>query len=189
MRSTPIAETVADLGAFDYIIMPTAFIKFTPDFQIAALQRYSDQRRGRHVRLAIKLLALVLLAPHVVWMFWQEQFVIGVFFAALSVFVFFAHRVDYWFAQRVFMKSPYRDEDVLIEFTDDGFHSRSSKQDTKLQWSAFTQVAHFRDGFMLFHGPKFFNWIPFSSLESPSKAAELRTLLQSKIAEHKIIEE
>jgi len=90
--------------------------------------------------------------------------------------------------RRSFKKSPYLDDDVVIEFTDAGFHAHSSKQDTKLQWSAFTKVAHFSDGFLLFQGPKFFNWIPFSSLESPSQAVELATLLRSKITEHKVVE-
>ncbi|MBX3734944.1 MAG: YcxB family protein [Verrucomicrobiae bacterium] len=168
--------------------MPTASIKFTSDYLIAAFQRYRRQHRGRYVGLAIKLLALALLAPLAFWMFWQEHLVIGGLFAALSVFMFFAHHVDYWLARRSFTKSPYRDEDVLIEFTDAGFHARSPKQDTKLQWSAFTKVAHFRDGFLLFQGPKFFNWIPFSSLGSPSQAAELSAFLRSKISEHKIVE-
>ena len=137
--------------------MPTASIKFTSDFLIAAFQRYRRQHRGRYIGLAIKLLALALLAPIAVWMFWQGYIVIGIFVAALSVFMFFAHHVDYWLARRSFTKSPYRDEDVLIEFTDAGFHACSPKQDTRLQWSAFTKVVHFGDGFLLFQGPKLFN--------------------------------
>jgi hypothetical protein len=168
--------------------MPTASIKFTSDFLIEAFRRYRRQHRGRYVGLAIKLLALVLLAPIAVFMFWQEHVLFGVFFAALGVFMFFAHHVDYWLARRSFRKSPYRDEDMIIEFSDAGFHARSPKQDTRLQWSAFTRVAHFRDGFLLFQGPRFFNWIPVSSLGSPSQAAELAALLRSKIAEHRIVE-
>jgi hypothetical protein len=168
--------------------MPTATIKFTSDFIIEASIRYRGQHRGRYVALGIKLLALVLLAPLALWMFWQEHVLIGVFFVALSVFMFFAHHVDYWLARRSFRKSPYRDEDVIIEFTDAGFHARSPKQDTKLHWSAFTRVAHFSDGFLLFQGPKFFNWIPLSSLGSPAQATDLAALLRSNIAEHKIVE-
>jgi len=168
--------------------MPTASIKFTPDFLVEALQRYRRQHRGRYVGLTIKLIALALLAPLSIWMFWQRQILIGIFFVALSVFMFFAHHVDYWLARRAFRGSPYRDEDVTIELTDAGFHARSPKQDTKLQWSAFTRVAHFRDGFLLFQGPKSCNWIPHSSLGSPSQAAELATLLASKITEHRIVE-
>lgn len=168
--------------------MPTASIKFTSDFLITAFQRYRRQHRGRYIGLAIKLLALSLLAPLAFLMFWQGHIVIGVFFAVLSVFMFLAHHVDYWLARRSFTKSPYRDEDVLIEFTDAGVHTCSPTQDTKLQWYAFTKVAHFRDGFLLFQGPNCFTWIPFSSLGSPLQAAELSALLRSKITEQKIVE-
>lgn len=168
--------------------MPTASIKFTSDFLIEAFQRYRRQHRGRYVGLAIKLLALAGLAPIAIWMFWQGHIVIGILFAALSVFMFFAHHIDFWLARRSFRKSPYRDEDVTIELTEAGFHARSPKQDTKLQWSAFTKVAHFKDGFLLFQGPSFFFWIPLSSLAGASEAGELQAILRSKISEHKIVE-
>jgi len=188
LQSLHRVRRVAELGPFDEARMPTASIKFTSDFLIAALQRYRRQHRGKYVGLAIKLVALALLAPLAIWMFWHGHVVIALFFAALSIFMFLAHHVDYWFARRSFRKSPYRDEDVTIEFSDAGFHARSPKQDTKLQWSAFTRVSHFRDGFLLFQGPKFCNWIPLSSLSSPSEAAELETLLRSKIQDHRIVE-
>jgi len=168
--------------------MATASIKFTSEFLIEAFKRYRRQHRGRYVGFAIKLIALVLLSPMAIWMFWQGHVVVGVFFAVFSMFMFFAHHVDYWLARRSFRKSPYRDEDITIELTEAGFHARSPKQDTKLQWSAFTKVAHFKDGVLLFQGPRFFNWIPFSSLSGAAEAAELETLLRSKIQEHRIVE-
>jgi hypothetical protein len=168
--------------------MPTASIRFTSDFLIETFRRYRRQHRGRYVRFAVKLFAVALLAPLGILMFWQRQVATGVFLAALTIFMFFAHHVDYWLARRSFRKSPYCDEDVVIEFSDTGVHARSPKQDTKLQWSAFTRVAHFKDGFLLFQGSKLVNWIPLSSLDGPSQAAELAALLQSKISEHKVVE-
>ena len=150
--------------------------------------RYRRQHRGRRIGFLIKLFALALLAPITVWMFWKEQIVIGLFFTMLSVFMFFAHHIDYWLARRSFRKSPFRDDEVTIEFSDAGVHALSPKQDSKLQWSVFTKVAHFRDGFLLFQGPKFFNWIPQSSLGSSSQVAELEALLRSKIVEHRVVE-
>ena len=169
--------------------MPTASVKFTPDFLVEALQRYRRQHRSRYVGLAIKLVALALLAPLAIWMFWQGHVLIGIFFAALGVCMFFAHHVDYWVARRSFRKSPYRDEDVTIQFSEAGVHALSPKQDTNLQWSVFTKVAHFRDGFLLFQGPKSFNWIPLSSLGNASQAAELESLLRSKIPVHNIVDQ
>lgn len=168
--------------------MPCASIKCASDYLIAAFQRYRRQHRARHVRLAIKFFAIALLLPVAVWNYLQAKYSDAALGAALSVVVFFAHHVDYWLVRRSLKQSPYRDEDVLIEFNDAGFHARSPKQDTQLQWAAFTMVAHFRDGFLLFQGPRVFNWIPISSLGSASQAAELSALLRSKISDHRIIE-
>jgi YcxB-like protein len=169
--------------------MPTATIKFTSDFLTVALQRYRTQRLGRYVGLAIRLIiALAVLAPLAIWMFWQGQGLFGIFFGMMGVFMFFTHHVDNWFARRAFAKSPFCNEQVVIEFSDAGMHARSPKQETKLQWPAFTRVAYFKDGFLLFQGPKSFNWISLSSLGSPEQVAELATLLRANIPDHKIVE-
>jgi len=168
--------------------MPTASIKFTSDHLVAALQRYRQQHRGRHVGLVIKLFALVILAPIALWLLREGYIMTGVLFLALCPFVFVAHHLDYWLARRSFSKSPYRDQDVTIEFTDQSFHSRSPKEDCKLQWSVFTKVVHFRDGFLLFQGPRSCSWIPLASLGNPAQAVELDALLRAKITEHKVVE-
>ena len=84
-------------------------------------------------------------------------------------------------------KSPYENDELTIQISEDGYHATSSKQDVKLQWNAFTRVAHFSDGFLLFQGPKMFNWIPFCSL-APSEIAEVERLLKKHIQEHEIVE-
>jgi hypothetical protein len=168
--------------------MPTASIKFTSDFLTAAMKRYRRVHWSRYVIFAIKVVAVTLLVPLAVWMIWKDQLLVGIFLAALSGFMFVAHHVDDWLACRAFRKSPYRDDELTIEFTDGGFHARSSKQDTALQWSAFTRMVEFRDGFLLFQGPTFYNWIPLSSLIDGSQAAELAELLRSKIADQRIVE-
>lgn len=85
-------------------------------------------------------------------------------------------------------KSPFRNDQLTIQLDEEGFHAFSSKQDVKLSWEVFTRVAHFRDGFLLFQGPKMFNWIPFSSLDH-CDIAELDALLRRKVQEHKIVEQ
>lgn len=168
--------------------MPTASIKFTSDYLVEACRRYRRQHRGRYASLALKLLALALLAPVAVWLVKQGHIAVGVVFAALGVFMFLAHHVDHWLARRSFRRSPYRDEDLTIEFSEAGFHAQSPKQDVRLRWSAFTTVAHFSDGFLLFQGPKLFTWIPLSSLARASESAELDALLRARIPEHRIVE-
>jgi hypothetical protein len=168
--------------------MPIANIHFTSDFLVEAFQRYRRQHRGRSVILAIRLLAFPVLALVALALFWQGDIAEGLYFAAFIVFLFFAHHIDSWLIRRTFRKSPYRDDHLTIEFSEAGFHTHSPIQDTKLQWSVFTRVTHFRDGFLLFQGPKAFNWIPVSSLESATQVAELETLLRSRVQEHRIIQ-
>jgi len=180
--------------------MITAYIKFTPDFLIEAMRRSRKLRRTRYIGIAVKSISLAFLVPLVLWITWrsrivwlgnpvlQGQIVIGlVIFAALSVFMLNAHHVDYWLARRRFRKSPYYDEEIFFEFSEIGVHTRSTKQDGTLHWSAFTKVAHLKDGFLLFQGPNAVNWIPLSSLDNPSEAGELAALLRAKIPQHTIV--
>ena len=150
-------------------------------------QRYRRQHRARFSGLAIKFLSFILLMPIAIWMLWRGYVFIGAFLAVLGISMFFAHHLDYWLARRSFKKSPYRDEHLTIELTDQGFHALSEKQDVKLSWSVFTKVVQFNDGFLLFQGPKWFNWIPVSSLSDSSQAAELESLLRSKIREYRVM--
>ena len=168
--------------------MPKARIKFTADFLIEAFRRYRRQHRGRRAGLAVKVLGLLIFVPCAVALLCQGHLFLGIFLAFFSVFMFFAHRVDYWRARRAFRKSPFRDEEVAVELSEAGYHTLSPKHEMTLQWSAFTRVSHFRDGFLLFEGPAVFRWLPLSSLEDPSQAAELEALLRAKIPEHRIVE-
>lgn len=167
--------------------MPTARIRFTSDFRVEAFQRYRRQHRGRYLGLAVKLFALPIFALSALALFWQGLFAIGLYFLAGCMFLYFAHYMDAWYIRWSFRKSPYRDDNITIDFTDAGFHVHSPIQDVKLQWSVFTRVIHFGDGFLLFQGPRAFNWIPLTSLGSASQVAELETLLRSKVRDHRII--
>jgi hypothetical protein len=164
--------------------MPVATIKFDSEFLGEAMKRCRAQSQAKVLGLAIKLGALAILAPMSFWLFRQGFRATGICFAFIGVFMFFAHHVDYWWAKRSFRNSPFLDDVLRIEFTAEGFHAKSEKQEVKLQWPVFTKVAHFRDGFLLFQGPKLANWIPFSSLESPGQADDLERLLREKIKDH-----
>lgn len=162
--------------------MVTAEFQFTSDHFVVSLERYRQQHRGRLVGLLVKGLVIAVLAPIVLWMFWRGHLAIGLFLAAFGGFMFVAHHVDFWIARRSLRKSPYCDEVITVEMTEADMHSRSARHEARLQWSAFTKAVHFRDGFLLFQGPKAFNWIPLSALADPSQAVELEALLRSRIA-------
>jgi hypothetical protein len=167
--------------------MPIASIQYDSDFYIESLKRYRLQHGGRRFGLVVKFLGIIILTPVAVSLFWQGYYFWGLVITALVILAFISHRIDYWIIRRAFRKSPFRDELVIIEFTESGFHATSPIQDIKLQWPAFTKVVHFPDGFLLFQGPRTVNWIPFSAIPDMQQAQELENLLRAKVGNHQLI--
>lgn len=168
--------------------MTEASVQFTDDFVVDALRHYRLQHRARCPMMVLKALMTVPLAALAVSGFLYGPFALGLFFVGLCFLLLFGHYIDLWLARRSLRKWAFRDETVAIKFTDEGFHASSPKQDTTLRWSSFTRAVHFRDGFLLFHGPSSFHWIPVSSLAGSVEVAGLEQLLKDKITEHKIVE-
>jgi hypothetical protein len=168
--------------------MTAASVQFTDDFVVDALRHYRLQHRARRPMIALKVLMTLPLAALAIFGFIHGPFGLGLFFVGLCLLLLFGHHIDLCLARRSLRKWAFRDETVTIDFTDDGFHARSPKQETMLRWSSFTRAVHFRDGFLLFHGPASFHWIPATSLACPSDVSTLERLLRDKIAEHKIVE-
>lgn len=138
--------------------------------------------------IVLKVLMTLALAALAMFGFIHGPFGLGLFFVGLCLLLLFGHHIDLWLARRSLQKWAFRDETVAIDFTDEGFHAKSLKQETTLRWSSFTRAVHFRDGFLLFHGPASFHWIPSTSLVGPTDVRALERLLKDKIAEHKIVE-
>jgi len=138
--------------------------------------------------MVLKAFLTLPLAGFAILGFIYGPFGLGLFFVALCLLLLLGHHIDFWLARRSLRKWAFRDETVAIDFTDEGFHAKSPKQETMLRWSSFTKAVHFRDGFLLFHGPASFHWVPVTSLAGSSDVAALERLLRDKIAQHKIIE-
>ena len=168
--------------------MPKASILFDSDFLVAAFTRYRRQHRGRLLIAGIKIIGAVVFVAAATILFWAGK-PFEAFLAVLFVGLIVAsNSLNRWQVKRGMAKSPFRNDQLTIQLDEKGFHAFSSKQDVKLSWEVFTRVAHFSDGFLLFQGPKMFNWIPFSSLDS-CDIAELDALLRRKVQEHKIVEQ
>jgi hypothetical protein len=168
--------------------MTAASVQYTDDFVVDALRHYRLQHRARRPMIVLKVLMTLALAALAILGFIHGAFGLGLFFVGLCLLLLFGHHIDLWLARRSLRKWAFRDETVAIDFTDEGFHARSPKQETTLRWSSFTRAVHFRDGFLLFHGPASFHWIPATSLVGPSVVRTLERLLRDKIAEHRIVE-
>ncbi len=167
--------------------MPTASIKFTPEFMLEGSQRYWRQNPRRGFHRLLGLTAALFFAAVAVWQFCHGVFFNGVLMTAMSVYFLLFRRVISLLMLRRFRNSPFCDDDLTTELTEAGFHCHSAKQDVKLQWSVFSKVVRFEDGFLLFQGVRAYNWIPFSSLANPAELEELDALLRAKIPDYKMI--
>jgi len=168
--------------------MTKASVHFTDDFVVDALRHYRLQHRARRPMIILKAVLTLFLTALGVFAFVYGPIVLGLFFVGLCLLLAFGHRIDFWLARRSLRRWAFRDETVAIDFTDEGFHAKSPKQETTLRWSSFTKVAHFREGCLLYHGPVSFHWVLVSSLAVSSDIAGLEELLKTKIAEHTIVE-
>lgn len=167
--------------------MTVAVFKFDEEFLVAAFRHYRRQHRARWVFLVLKLLAILLVAAIGCWALYHEHTLPGVTLLCLSFLLCFVHHVDDWWVRRTVRKSPFLNEVLHVEMDDVSFRVTSPKQDVKLQWTIFTRVVHFPDGFMLFQGPRLINWIPLTALVPPADRAGIETLLRSKIQQHQVI--
>jgi hypothetical protein len=166
--------------------MPTARIRYDSAFLDAAFERYRRQHPARGLIRFCKIAGVLVLLPVSAVLFWTGEAVAasGALLAAIPILL--SDRLDRWLARRAVAKSPYLDDDLTIRFGEDGFHATSPKQDVKLRWEVFTRVVHFPDGFLLFQGPKLFNWIPFAALD-PAGVKELEGLLLKHIKPHRAV--
>ncbi|MEY2467028.1 MAG: hypothetical protein QOD03_1549 [Verrucomicrobiota bacterium] len=160
--------------------MIKARIKFSPEFLTEAMVRYRQQHRTRWLLTLIKIISFLLLVALGVFITSEGEWIIGLFFAMISALLLFSQRIGLWWMRRSFLKSPFYNEDLTIEISHEAYHVKGSKQDSKLSWSLFSKIVCMPDGFLLFQGPSFFNWIPYSALEDPNQREELKALLRDK---------
>lgn len=167
--------------------MPRATLVYTSEYLLEAHHRYHQQGAAKFFFLAAKVLGIAFFIPQAVWNFEQGRQTNAMISIGMILLFWFLHSIVSWFAQWSFQKRPYYGQTLVVEFSDEGFYGRAETMEIRLPWPAFRKVVHFRDGFLIFQGPKSFNWIPVTALENPSQTAELEALLRTKIPRHKII--
>jgi hypothetical protein len=168
--------------------MPTASIRYDAEFLGAALKRFRRQHPARIASTLVRSVGGIVFGAAAAFLFWVGQPMEALMALLVCLLAVFAGTLNQWLVRRSMAKSPFNGDQLTINFDADGFHAFSKKQDVRLRWEVFTRVAHFRDGFLLFQGPKLFNWIPFSAIEG-SAISDLDRLLREHIKEHKIVEQ
>lgn len=182
------ASDASENAVSDVIGAVTTTVVLTPEHYVEALKRCRSQHFGRRiwrwVRYAVALVFLLValggLAAPQSHMSASKLGLAG-FMLALAFFMFFPHKIDDFFARRSFLKSPHCNIRQTMRFTDHGLYSSSEVQEGTLKWTAFSRAVIFKDGILIFQGPKLAHWIPDSGLEDSADSAKLRSLVKSKL--------
>jgi hypothetical protein len=157
--------------------------RFTADVLVEGLRRW----RGMHVSTSMLWLhRMVLVAACAI----LGAITFNSRYPALSVavclgfgYLLFRPWIQDWQTRSQFTKSPYRDENMVIVLSDEGFQGTGDVGRTALSWQAFTKAVRFSDGFLLLQGPGVFNWLPDTAL-SEGNVAEIELLLLKHVASY-----
>lgn len=183
---TPASTTKEDAAAGDSGAL-TARVLFTSEHLIETLTRYRSQHLGRRIWKWFRYAAALVFLIVAVIGFFIPQYGASVFMLALAIFMFFPHKIDDFLAQRNFRKSPHYNTQQMILLSDGGLYSKSEVQESTLKWTAFSRAVIFRDGVLMFQGPKTVHWLPDRAFERERDALDLRKLVESKLPTNQAI--
>ncbi len=143
--------------------MVEATYRVTPSHVFDGRRRYRRQGLGYWPILAFKVVVVSILIALGFRAFEDAPKRLAGFYTFLAVIVCFGRVADRWAAHRLFRNLPNRNEEVRLEFDDSGLRTRTAREESELPWSAFTAVAHFKDGFLLFRSRSAYFWIPVTA--------------------------
>lgn len=97
---------------------------------------------------------------------------------AFVLFSLLASRIDRWRVRRHARRLPQCGHLASITLSDEGMSSSMPHADGQLKWQSFSKARRFRDGLMLFIGPRMYQWLPDAAAETG--AAEIAEQLARK---------
>lgn len=162
--------------------------KFDNQFVVDSFNKYRRQHAIRNTWFIIKIILTFVFMILSIISIYHGDYKLVYFFAAVIILMIYGHKIDYFIIKYQNRKSPYLNEHVEIYLSENGFHAVSSKSETKAKWSIFTKAVVFRDGFLLFQGPRLFNWLPLKNI-SEGSVDKLSDLIKNNIKNIKVIEQ
>jgi hypothetical protein len=96
----------------------------------------------------------------------------------------FGYHIDERMICRRFRKSPYRDERVKMELSENGLAATGDKSNVQSSWAVITSARQFDDGFLLFQGPGVYNWLPVSAIVAGNEQ-EVDDLIKTHVSDYK----
>lgn len=162
--------------------------KVDDQFLVDGFKRFRRQHSIRNSWFVLKIFLSFVFIILTIVSIYHGDYKLVYFFTAVIVLMLFGHKLDYLFIKYSSRKSPNINEDYEIILNENGFQAVSSKSETKAKWSIFTKAVAFHDGFLLFQGPRLFNWLPSDKI-SEGNIENLIDLIKANIQKYKIIEQ
>lgn len=160
--------------------MPKASFQLSDDYLDEAQDRCNLYRYGRYLGIVIRLVGLTIFVPLTVFACFKGIWDLAAVCGSISIIMVFANRICRWL-MRQSREVTQRNQHVTMTFSNEGCHTKTETIETRVSWGVFQRVVHFKDGFLIFHGPGMAVWIPTTSLERPSMVIELAELLRNNV--------
>src|SRR5262245_26506461 len=158
------------------------------EFYVTAYERYRRQHwcyrwlRPASFLALLALVALISVSKGVP----AEGLYIGVFILlVLGAASIFSASLDRAVSRRRIRKIPTLNDDWIIRLSDDGMSSSGRRGEGRLDWSCFSTVRRFADGFLLFQGPQLFHWFPDGARTQPALPSEVDDLVRRHVPDYR----
>lgn len=159
--------------------------KFTEEHFATCCARYRQSGRKRWFTLTLRIFASAACIYQGYQCFQHGQMAFVIFFGSATLFFLFFPQLMNFIAKAQHRRSPYRNEDVHMEFTEEGVEIKSPTTDVQCRWSAFTAVTEFSDGLLLFRGP-LFHWVSGEIVTSDGGIRELQRLTRENVSDYSV---
>jgi len=143
--------------------------------------RASKPKVLRSVIFGIKVVGVLVLVFGFVASIFSGHYMTAIPCLVSLVFIFCAKQIDLFVLKRNVRKSPHFNDDLMLNFSDDGMHAKSELLDLSLTWSSFSELKKVDGGFLLFQGPKYYNWLPGDAIVDSSQLSGVRELLEKNV--------
>ncbi|GAA5510084.1 hypothetical protein Rcae01_05590 [Novipirellula caenicola] len=176
-----VAASETNGSSSDSIGTITSRFTFTSDHLSDSLARYRSQHKGRRIWRWFRYFAAFLFLIVAIFGLFVPQYFASAFMVALTIFMFFPHKIDDLLARSRFRKSPEYGAQQVVHLSQVGFQAKSEIEETSLKWTAFSKAVIFDDGVLLFRGSNTVNWIADATLECDDDKLRIRDLVSGNV--------
>jgi hypothetical protein len=161
-----------------------AQLKISADWLADAYRQQEKIRVARKILTSIKVLCLVMMVALDALLVAKALYIPALVTVSLTLLLIFSRSFDRYVLARRRKSSPFWNKTVRVEMDDDGFRESSDLISSEVRWDAFTRCVALPDGFLLYHGPTIWRWLPFSAFVDNPSPELVREFLKSKVRKY-----